>query len=133
MAVALRDKIRILLVDDQLMTRRALKSVLMYEPRIDVTGEASDGNEAARMVGEIQPDLVLMDVTMPVMNGLKATGIIKSAWPATKVVVYTIDPTFRDQALQAGADYFLVKGSLGKTPAQIILSFFPIEGAAEKV
>ncbi len=124
------DKIKVVIADDQVSTRRALSAVLVFEPRIEIIGEAGNGNEAVRLVGEIQPDLVLMDVQMPVMDGLAATRKIKTLWPNIKVVVYTMFPGYQAEAYQAGADYFLIKGSLGFTPSQIILSFFPLKGAA---
>ncbi len=121
------DKIKVIIADDQVSTRRALKALLTFEPRIDITGEASDGSEAIRLIGKLQPDLVLMDVQMPVMDGIKATQQIKTLWPTIKVVVYTMFPGYQQEAYQAGADYFLIKGSLGFTPSQIILSFFPLK------
>ena len=108
-------------------TRRALKALLAFEPRIVIVGEAGNGKEAVRLVGEKQPDLVLMDVHMPVLDGLKATQNIKSTWPDVKVIVYTMFPGYQEEAYQAGADYFLIKGSPGVSPAQIILSFFPLK------
>ncbi len=121
------DKIKVIIADDQVSTRRALKALLTFEPRIDITGEANDGSEAIRLIGKLQPDLVLMDVQMPVMDGIKATQQIKTLWPTIKVVVYTMFPGYQQEAYQAGADYFLIKGSLGFTPSQIILSFFPLK------
>ena len=121
------EKIKVIIADDQVSTRRALKALLTFEPRIEITGEAGDGNEAIRLTSSLQPDLVLMDVQMPVMDGIQATQQIKSTWPGIKVVVYTMFPGYQQDAYQAGADYFLIKGSLGFTPSQIILSFFPLK------
>ncbi len=121
------DKIKVIIADDQVSTRRALKALLTFEPRIEITGEAGDGSEAIRLVGTLLPDLVLIDVQMPVMNGIKATQQIKTMWPGIKVIVYTMFPGYQQEAYQAGADYFLIKGSLGFTPSQIILSFFPLK------
>jgi two-component system response regulator DesR len=118
-------KIKVVIADDQVSTRRALSAVLVFEPRIEIIGEACNGSEAVRLVGEIQPDLVLMDVQMPVMDGLVATQKIKTLYPNIKIVVYTMFPGYQAEAYQAGADYFLIKGSLGFTPSQVILSFFP--------
>ena len=120
------EKINIILVDDLVSTRRALKALLEFEPRIVIIGEANNGTEAIRLVGEKQPDLVLMDVRMPVLDGLKATQQIKSTWADVKIVVYTMYPGYQAEAYQAGADYFLIKGCSGVTPSQIILSFFPL-------
>ncbi len=123
------DPIRVIIADDQVSTRRALKALLSFEPRIMIIGEAANGKEAIQLVGEKQPDLVLMDVHMPVLDGLKATRKIKAGWPNVKVVVYTMFPGYQEEAYQAGADYFLIKGSPGVTPSQIILSFFPVKDA----
>lgn len=120
------DEIRVIIADDQVSTRRALKALLAFEPRIAIIGEAANGEEAVQLVGEKQPDLVLIDVQMPVMDGLKATQKIKSNWPEIKVVVYTMFPGYQEEAYQVGADYFLIKGSPGVSPPQIILSFFPL-------
>ena len=121
------DEISVIIADDQASTRRALKALFAFEPRIVIVGEAGNGKEAVRLVGEKQPDLVLMDVHMPVLDGLRATQKIKSTWPNVKVVVYTMFPSYQEVAYQVGADYFLIKGSSGVTPSQIILSFFPLE------
>ena len=123
------NKIKVIIADDQATTRRALMALFIFEPRIEVIGEAGNGDEAVRLVGEIKPDLVLMDVQMPVMDGLSATQKIKTLWPDVKVIVYTMFPGYQAEAYQAGADYFLIKGSLGFTPSQIILSFFPRKDA----
>jgi DNA-binding NarL/FixJ family response regulator len=121
------DEISVIVADDQVSTRRALKALFAFEPRIVIVGEAGNGKEAVRLVREKQPDLVLMDVHMPILDGLEATRKIKSTWPDVKVVVYTMFPSFQELAYQVGADYFLIKGSSGVTPSQIILSFFPQE------
>jgi DNA-binding NarL/FixJ family response regulator len=119
------DQIRIIIVDNRASNRRGLKALLAFEPRIAIVGEAGDGTEAVRLVGEDQPDLVLMDVHMPVMDGMKATQKIKSTWPDVKVVLYSVYPGYEEEATLAGADGFMVKGSAGITPSEIILSFFP--------
>lgn len=119
--------IRIIIADNRASNRRGLKALLAFEPRILVIGEANDGKEAVRLVDLKQPDLVLMDVRMPVMDGLQATNKIKSTSPGTKVILYSIDPDFKDEAKRAGADYFLIKGSPETTPVDVILSFFPVK------
>jgi two-component system nitrate/nitrite response regulator NarL len=125
------DEINVIIADDDASTRRALKALLAFEPRIVIDGEAANGQDAVRLTGERQPDLVLMDVQMPVEDGMQATREIKSAWPAIKVVVYTMFPSHSQEAYEAGADYFLIKGVPGLSPAQIILSFFPVEGTTD--
>ncbi len=125
-----KDQISVVIADDQASTRRALEALLSFEPRIVIVGQAANGKEAIRLVKEKQPDLVLMDVHMPVLDGLEATREIKSAWPQTRIVVYTMFPEHSEEAYQAGADYFLIKGSAGVSPSQIILSLFPLEAPA---
>jgi DNA-binding NarL/FixJ family response regulator len=121
------DEIKIIIADDQVSTRRALKALLAFAPRIVVVGEASNGVEAIQLVREKQPDLALIDVHMPIMDGLKATQEIKSSWPNVKVIIYTMFPGYHEEAYRVGADYFLIKGSPGVSPQQIILSFFPVQ------
>jgi DNA-binding NarL/FixJ family response regulator len=101
---------RVLIVDDQRPTRQGLKAVLTLSPQVEVIGEAADGQESVDLVAEHHPDVVLMDVQMPVMDGLEATRHIKSRWPEVRVVVLTMHANYRAKALAAGADAFLIKG-----------------------
>jgi YesN/AraC family two-component response regulator len=79
-------------------------------PRASEICEASNGREAVQLVGELQPDLVLMDVRMPEVDGLQATMQVKTQWPGIKVIVLSMYTEYRDQALAAGADAFVSKG-----------------------
>jgi DNA-binding NarL/FixJ family response regulator len=119
------DEIRIILVDNRASNRRGLKALLAFEPRIQIVGEAADGTEALQLIGKDQPDLVLMDIHMPVMDGLIATQKIKSSWPNVKVILYSVYPDYQEEAILAGADYFLIKGSPDMPIPETILSFFP--------
>jgi len=101
---------RVLIVDDRTQTREGLKALLATAPVVQVIGEAADGREAINLITELQPDVVLMDASMPVMDGLEATRLVKAQWPEVKVIVLTIHTTLRAEALAAGADAFLVKG-----------------------
>ncbi len=122
------DEIRIIVVDNRASNRRGLKALLAFEPRIIIVGEAADGIEAVQLVGRDQPDLVLMDIHMPALDGLKATQQIKSTWPNVKVVLYSVYPGYQEEATLAGADYFMIKGSPDTPISETILSFFPPTG-----
>jgi YesN/AraC family two-component response regulator len=102
-----------------------LKALLTFEPRIRIIDEAADGTEAVQLISKDQPDLVLMDIHMPGMDGLQATQKIKSCWPNVKVVLYSVYPGYLEEATLAGADYFMIKGSPDSPLSETILSFFP--------
>ena len=102
--------IRILIADDHPYSRNGLRALLGTSPLVKVIGEAANGREAVRLVEQSQPDVVLMDVQMPVMDGLEATRYVKSQWPKVKVVMLTMYEGRQTDALAAGADDFLVKG-----------------------
>jgi DNA-binding NarL/FixJ family response regulator len=97
-------------------------ALLELAPDIEVTHEASNGREAVQIVAQEQPDVVLMDVRMPVMDGLEATRHIKNRWPQVKVIVLTMYPSNEAQALAAGADRFVLKGATSNSLAGVIRS-----------
>jgi CheY-like chemotaxis protein len=99
----------ILIVDDQLRARGSVRALLSTWTRAADIREAGNGREAVRLVKELPPDLVLMDVRMPEMDGLEATGQIKAWWPQVKVIVLSMYIEHRDEALAAGADAFVGK------------------------
>ncbi|MEE4194779.1 MAG: response regulator transcription factor [Anaerolineae bacterium] len=106
-------KIRLLLVDDQDVVRVGIGAIISMDEHIEVAGTAADGQEAVYMVEQLQPDLVLMDLKMPIMNGILATRLIKEQFPQTKVLVlttYDADEWVFD-AIRAGAEGYLLKDS----------------------
>ena len=104
-------KIRILIAEDHTVVRKALSALLALEPDIDVVADAADGVEAIEKTRAWRPDVVLMDIQMPRMNGIAATRIIKQEWPKTCIVVlttYETDDVVFD-AITAGAQAYLLK------------------------
>ena len=101
---------RVLLADDHTMLRQSLRRALS-EHGLDIVGEAGDGEEAAQLAIELAPDVVLMDVSMPVLDGVEATRIIRDRAPAVQVVILTMhaDKGVLDRAIRAGAVGYLVK------------------------
>ena len=109
--------IRVLLADDSLPFRELMGILLTRDPRFVVVAEASDGIEAIEMVEKHHPDVVLLDVAMPRMDGLQALPAIKAAHPLTKVVVLSAfsEVEMLEKASGQGADAYLEKGEVLKT------------------
>ncbi len=104
------DPIRLVLADDHRMLRDGLR-LSMEDAGFDVVGEAGDGEEAARLVATLRPDVVLMDVTMPLLDGIEATRLIHQRTPESHVIMLTMhgDGDVMARAIQAGAAGYLVK------------------------
>lgn len=107
--------IRLLVVDDDPGFRETLRVLLAQWEEAVVLGEAGSGEEALRLADALRPDVVLMDLAMPWMNGLEATRHLKARWPAVAVIIITVhdEEAYRRTALAAGAEAFLVKKTLG--------------------
>ncbi|AQQ54391.1 response regulator [Planococcus lenghuensis] len=105
--------IRVLLADDHEMVRIGVSAYLQAQPDMEVIGEATDGIEAAKMALELRPDIILMDMVMPGMNGAEATDAIIREWPDAKIMVVTsfLDDDKVYPALQAGAVSYILKTS----------------------
>ena len=105
--------IRILLADDHRILREGLRSLLVQQPDITVVGEASDGEAAVALARELRPDLVIMDVVMPGLDGVAATRRIRAECPDTRVIALSMhsDRRFVSEMLRAGALGYLVKDS----------------------
>src|SRR5512140_346851 len=104
-------KQRVLIVDDHTLLRAGLRSLLAQDPSIEIVGEAADGRDAVRAVGQLAPNLVLMDLTMPGMNGIEAVTEIKRRYPEVRILVLTLHKTeaFIHASLRAGADGYILK------------------------
>jgi DNA-binding NarL/FixJ family response regulator len=104
-------KVRIILADDHPLMRVALKHVLQDHENFEVVGEAENGNIAVKLTSELKPDIVIMDISMPELNGLEATRKIKEEYPETGILVLTVhsDNEHVFNILQAGADGYLTK------------------------
>ncbi len=122
-------QIKVLVVDDQPRARKSLKTLLAtWPPALDVR-EAANGREAIRLVEESQPDVVLMDVRMPDMDGIEATRLIKVRWPQIKVIVLSMYPDYAADALEAGADAFFSKGT---PPDQLLVTLAEVVASTKK-
>ncbi len=102
---------RVLIVDDHAVIRRGVQGILSTYPEWQLCGEADNGQDAVRLTGELKPEVVIMDVTMPGLNGLEATQIIRDVMPETKVLLLTLhcSPEFVRSAFHAGARGYVLK------------------------
>jgi len=111
MAIVTKQKIRVLVADDHPVVRRGLQSCLARETRLKIVGEAADGDEALRKTQELAPDVVLMDVNMPRMDGLAVTEVLRREAPSVKVLVLSMhnNQDFIFRIIQAGAHGYVSK------------------------
>ncbi len=109
--------IKVLVVDDQVLFREALVRLISSQEDMEVVGQASNGKEALDRVKQLQPNLVLMDIRMPVMDGLEATRALRESYPDLKVVLLTVSDAESDvfEALKNGAVGYLVKSMRAET------------------
>lgn len=109
----MHETIRVLIADDHTIVRSGIRLLLDAEPELKVVGEARDGDEAIRMVELLHPDVVLMDIAMPVMDGMESTREIKTRWPDVNILVLTMHRTdeYFFEMLKAGASGYVLKGA----------------------
>lgn len=115
MTASTQKKIRIVIADDHRTLREGLRSLMNSQPDLEVVGEASDGREAIQLAQQLSPDVLLMDISMPGMNGLEATKKVKAQCPNIRVLTLTrhSDDGFLKQLLAAGASGYALKLSSG--------------------
>jgi DNA-binding NarL/FixJ family response regulator len=113
---------RVLIVDDSLQVRQELCTLLPLAGDIEIVGEAADGLEAIPLAQALQPDVVLMDLEMPVLDGYEATRQIKTHYPSCRVIALTVHDyeSARVKAHESGVDAFIVKGAPVETLLQAI-------------
>ncbi|MFL5917917.1 MAG: response regulator transcription factor [Gaiellaceae bacterium] len=104
-------KIRVLIADDHRMFAEALEAILVADKRLEIAGHASDGAEAMRVALQTRPDVILMDIAMPIMDGLQATKQIRKQWPTACVLMLTGSNSRSDvdRAREAGAAGYVTK------------------------
>jgi DNA-binding NarL/FixJ family response regulator len=116
--------IRVLIADEQPLFARSLEALLGYDERIEVVGRARDGREAVELTTSLAPDVVLMDISMPVMDGFEATRQIRASGSVAKVIVLTGSDSRGDvtRARDAGAAGYVAKARIGSDLLEAILA-----------
>lgn len=112
-------KLRILLADDHIVMRSGLRVLLERQPNLEVVGEGENGRQTVELASSLKPDVVIMDIGMPVLNGIEATKTIVAVQPATAVIILSMhaDESYVMRALKAGARGYLLKDS---APADLL-------------
>ena len=116
------EKIKVLLADDHTMFREGLRQILERQADMTVVGEAGDGREAAEKVESLAPNIVLVDISMPVLDGVKATRLIIECLPGVGVIILSMygDDEYVFEAIKAGARGYLLKGDSSKNLIEAI-------------
>ena len=115
--------IRVMIVDDVERVRQDLRTLLTLAGEIEIIGEAQNGREAFQQAQVLHPDVILMDLEMPLLDGFEATRQIKASWPSCRVIALTIHDgeSTRLQAMEAGMDGFIVKGAPLESLVRVLL------------
>ena len=115
--------VRLLIADDNPRARHGLQALLSTQPGVEVIASVCNGQEAIHQTETLQPEVVVLDAHMPVIDGLEATWQIKRRWPQIRVIILTMYPLYEADALSAGADFFLIKDSPHEDLVAAILGF----------
>ena len=126
MILAMPDKdtpVRVLIVDDHALFRQGVSSILRTQPAIEVVGEAGDGRAAVTMYQHLTPDAVVMDINMPVMDGIEATRQIKELDPSARILILTVSDTDESlfEAVKVGASGYVLKNAAPDTVVESII------------
>lgn len=124
MATAAKRPLRVLVVDDHPLIREAVRKTLEDHPKFEVVGEASDGAQAVERAGKLKPDVVILDVSMPVMNGFEAARRIKTIAPEAAIVILSAnaDQGFVDEAKNLGIRAYVAKTKAGDALVEAIIA-----------
>ena len=116
------DRIKVVIADDHIVVREGTRELLERENDLDVVGEAGDGEEAVRQVTELKPDVAIIDIAMPKLNGIEATKQIKALYPATAVLILTAydNDQYIFALLEAGAAGYLLKNVRGQEVVEAV-------------
>ena len=115
-------RITVLLAEDHTLVRQGLRLLIEADGDIEIVGEAKTGREAVQMNSDLRPEIVVMDIAMPLLNGIQATRQILKAHPATKILILSAhsDPEYVEQVVKAGALGYLIKHTSGEVVAKAI-------------
>lgn len=124
--------VRILIVDDHELVRRGLRSILVTRPEWEICGEAADGSNAIEKARELKPDIVLLDITMPHVNGLDAARVIRRDVPRAKVIIVSQynESEMRARAFEAGAQGYISKADAAR---QLLLAIESLIGSHNSI
>jgi len=122
-----QQRLHIVIAEDHALVRAGMRALLSQDPEFEIVGEVDNGRDAVRVAGELRPDVVLMDLTMPGMNGMEAILDIKRRYPEIRVLVLTLHKTeeFVLASLRAGADGYILKEA---TPSELRLAVRTVAG-----